>query len=290
VVPTFAGVTGDGTGVNFSWWAVKGATRYEVLRTANPQQKPTVLATLSSTTLGYRDPQPAVGPSYYQLIAILAGGARATGAWFEYIPPVVRRATMSGADVVLSWSGVKSAPGGYEVWRTPNPRQRPSRVAALDATTLTYRDKQAGVGPFYYQVVAIGRGGTRAASGWFAVDSSSADDAAALAAVLAAELAKVGVAFDSTELDELKNAMIQGGSAAMQVAMVIENAIAVSVRSADVAPPAAGDPVGGPTGGTVVPSFQARAGDLIATLSTGNNASLQVSQILLRKLKLLAGK
>jgi len=28
LVPTFAGVNGDGTSVGFSWWAVKGAMGY----------------------------------------------------------------------------------------------------------------------------------------------------------------------------------------------------------------------------------------------------------------------
>jgi hypothetical protein len=146
IVPTFAGVTGDGSGVGLSWWAVKGATGYEVLRTPDPQRVPTRIASVSSTTLGYRDAQAVVGPVYYQLVAILAGGARATSAWFEYLAPAVKSATNSGADVVLSWSPVKSAPGGYEVWRTPNPRLRATRVGAVDGSTVTYRDKQAGTG------------------------------------------------------------------------------------------------------------------------------------------------
>ncbi|HEX6822503.1 MAG TPA: membrane dipeptidase [Candidatus Sulfotelmatobacter sp.] len=172
LVPTFAGVSGDGISVGFSWWAVKGASGYELLRTPDPQQKPVTVATLPSTTLGYRDTQPGTGPQYYQLVAVTAGGARFPSAWFLYLAPVIQSATGNGADVVVTWSAVQSAPGGYEVWRTATPGQRPIRVGAISPTLLTYRDKQPGAGPFYYQVVAIGRGGTRAASAWFGSNST----------------------------------------------------------------------------------------------------------------------
>jgi microsomal dipeptidase-like Zn-dependent dipeptidase len=172
LVPTFAGVNGDGTSVGFSWWAVKGAMGYELLRTPDPQQKPTTVATLSNTTLGYRDPQPGTGPLYYQLVAIGAGGTRTPGAWFLYFAPTIQGANANGTDVVVSWSPVKSAPGGYEVWRATNPSQRPMRVGAVSPTILNYRDKQPGSGPFYYQVVAVGAGGTRAASAWYGFNAT----------------------------------------------------------------------------------------------------------------------
>lgn len=172
VVPTFAGVSGDGVSVGFSWWAVKGATGYELLRTPDPQQKPVTIATLPNTTLGYRDTQPGTGAQYYQLVAVGAGGARFTSAWFLYLPPIIQSASADGADVLVAWSGVKSAPGGYEVWRAATPQQRPIRVGAVSATLLNYRDKQPGAGPFYYQVVAVGSGGTRAASPWFGFNTT----------------------------------------------------------------------------------------------------------------------
>ena len=172
LVPTFAGVAGDGISVGFSWWAVKGATGYELLRTPDPQQKPTIIATLPSTTLGCRDPQPGTGPLYYQLVAIGTGGSRTPGAWFLYFAPTVQSATPDGTDVVVSWTAVKSAPGGYEVWRATNPSQRPMRVGAVSPTILNYRDKQAGSGAFYYQVVAVGAGGTRAASAWYGFNTT----------------------------------------------------------------------------------------------------------------------
>lgn len=172
VVPMFAGVSGDGVSVGFSWWAVKGAASYELLRTPDPQQKAVTIATLPNTTLGYRDTHPATGPQYYQLVAVTAGGARFTSAWFLYLAPVIQSATSNGADVVVAWSGVESAPGGYEVWRAANPQQRAMRVGAVSASMLNYRDKQPGAGPFYYQVVAIGKGGTRAASPWFASNAA----------------------------------------------------------------------------------------------------------------------
>src|SRR5262245_47926357 len=71
--PMFAGVTGDGVGVSFSWWAVKGAIAYELVRAPDPRQTPITIATLPGTTLGYRDPQVGNGPEYFQLVAIGAG-------------------------------------------------------------------------------------------------------------------------------------------------------------------------------------------------------------------------
>ena len=162
----FAGVSGDGTSVGFSWWAVKGATRYELLKTPDPSQPPTTVATLPSTTLGYRDPQGGTGPVYYQLVAVGANGSRTPGAWFLYFAPVVQSAVADAAGIVVRWSGVKNAPGGYEIWRAENPPQKALRVGAVSPTILNYRDKQPGAGRFYYQVIAIG-GGARAASPWF---------------------------------------------------------------------------------------------------------------------------
>ncbi len=104
---------------------------------------------------------------YYQLVALGAGGSRTEGAWFFYQAPIVQSASASGADVLVAWSGVPSAPGGYEIWKAATPKQRATRVGAVSQSTLTYRDKQAGLGPFYYQVVAVGSGGSRAASTWF---------------------------------------------------------------------------------------------------------------------------
>lgn len=168
----FAGVSGDGASVGFSWWAVKGAASYELLRTPDPAQKPVTIATLPNTTLGCRDTQPGTGPQYYQLVAVTAAGGRFPSAWFLYMAPIIQSASANGADVVVAWSGVQSAPGGYEVWRAASPQQRPIRVGAVSASLLNYRDKQPGAGPFYYQVVAVGKGGSRAASPWFAVNAT----------------------------------------------------------------------------------------------------------------------
>jgi hypothetical protein len=78
----------------------------------------------------------------------------------------VTSAVADGLDVIVTWSAVQSAPGGYEVWRTADLQRAPVRVAAVSGKTLTCRDKQAGAGPFYYRVVAIGAGGSRAVSAW----------------------------------------------------------------------------------------------------------------------------
>jgi hypothetical protein len=288
-VPTFAGVTGDTAGVSFSWWAVKGATGYELLRTPDPRVNPTTVASVSSTTLGYREPLLVTGTRYYQLAAVLPGGARTTSAWFEYSPPTVNAAA-SGADVVVSWSGVKTPPpGGYEVWRTTNPRQRGSRVGAVDGRTLTYRDKQAAATASYYQVVAVGRGGTRASSAWFAFAASAeAKAAAALAARLAQELATVGIEMNAADLNELVNGMVREGTGAMEIAMAMD--IALANLQVQLSTPAngVGDPppsIPGASGGTSGSSpIQSWIASMIGQLSTGPNASLATSQILRRKL------
>jgi hypothetical protein len=229
VFPMFAGVVGDGVSVGFSWWAVKGASGYELLRTPDPQQKPATIATVSSTTLGYRDTHPSPEPAYYQLVAIGAGGTRTPSAWFLYFAPTVKSASADGADVLVTWSGVRSAPGGYEVWRAPTPQQRPTRVAAVASTLLSARDKQAGTGPFYYQVVAVGAGGSRAASPWFgfnvgllgesATTQSSAEEQ--LLAQLVAELKKAGIDVPLADQQELTNAMTQAGAGGAQLARYI---------------------------------------------------------------------
>ena len=270
-MPTFAGVIGDGIGVDFSWWAVKGATTYELLRTPDPQTKPFTVGTVPSTTLGLRDKQAAHGPVYYQLVAIRSDGSRSAGAWFHYYPPTLSMVSSDGLDVLVSWLGVPSAPGGYEVWRTPNLQQRPKRVGAVSSTVLSCRDIKAGPGPFYYQVIAIGQGGKRAASGWSAVNapagnapalqtarpsvapaavtagtapgaaSSSSAPGSGLrgvassdaqgheqevAALLAQELANVGVTMDKTTEQAMVDAITKGGAGGIELALVITQAIA----------------------------------------------------------------
>jgi hypothetical protein len=308
--PTFAGITGDGTSVGLSWWAVKGATKYEVLRTSDPQRTPTTIASVPSTTLGYRDQRPATGTVFYQLVAVLAGGTRATGAWVEYASPTITSAIVAGSDVVLAWSGVKNVPGGYEIWRTMNRQQPGSRVAALGSSALSYRVKQAATAqaataqpataPFYYQVVAVGRGGLRAASPWILVNTSSGSwaqsaadkqrEEAAVAALLAEELKKVGVSVDDTELAAITDAIVQGGAGAMALAMFIEQKVAEFGSTPGGAVPegttgGGGDPTTQATGDAVAPAFQKQVDSIIRDLSSGPNASLAISQILLRKLK-----
>ena len=63
--------------VLLAWYSVKGATGYAVSRSNNATQTPTVIATLSSTSLGYRDKQiSSAGTYYYQVAAIAADGTR----------------------------------------------------------------------------------------------------------------------------------------------------------------------------------------------------------------------
>ena len=81
--------------------------------------------------------------------------------------PVISTVHADGTDVVIGWYGVKGATG-YEIMRAPDPQQPATKVASLADTSLGYRDRQAGPGPLYYQVVAVGAGGSRMASAWFA--------------------------------------------------------------------------------------------------------------------------
>jgi len=164
--PAFAGVSGDGVTVTLSWYAVKGAIGYQILRTQDPQQKPVSVAALPNTTLGYHDKQAGAGLAYYQLVAIDSAGGRVASAWFEYAPPSIQSVSADGADIVVTWTGVQNAPGGYEVWRAASPNQRPTRIAAVLSSTWQHRDKQAAGGASYYQIVAVGSGGSRASSAW----------------------------------------------------------------------------------------------------------------------------
>jgi hypothetical protein len=160
----FAAVNGDGHVVNFSWWAVKGATvGYEVLRSTDPQSLPETVASVPIGTLGATDPHPASTGMYYQLVAIGPKGARAVSAWVLVNTPTVTGVTVSGADVVVAWSTLKPAPAGYEVWRTADPSRAAARVGSVAAGTMTFTDKQAAAGIYFYQVAALG-GGARAAS------------------------------------------------------------------------------------------------------------------------------
>lgn len=273
-LPMFAGVTGDGATVSFSWWAVKDATGYELLRAPDPQQKPVIVASLPRTTLGYRDTQPGTGSQYYQLVATLASGSRTASAWFLYFPPIVKSATADAGDVLVGWSGVLSAPGGYEVWRAPSPQQRPTRVGAVSSSALSYRDKQAAAGPFYYQVVAVGSGGSRAASPWFAYHAAIATVASgaqlnapiqpsqgmqqkehadeAVLKLLLQALESAGIDVDPSAVNELVQAMSEGGNRAMQLALSltiticdfqIQNSSAGSLQNSS-----AGDPTNSSTG------------------------------------------
>jgi hypothetical protein len=165
--PTLARVSGDGVNVDLAWYAAKGATGYQVLRASDPSQPAASIHTLPATTLGYRDVPGGAGPTYYQVVAMGPNGGRAAGAWFMYEPPTITNVAASASDISVTWSGVKSAPGGYEIWRTVSLQQSGTRIGSVSSANFNYLDKQAGSGPFYYQVVAIGAGSWRAASAWY---------------------------------------------------------------------------------------------------------------------------
>lgn len=336
-VPMFAGVKGDGTSVGFSWWAVKGAMSYELVRTLHPHQKPVTLASLPRTTLGYLDTNAGTGPLYYQLVALGPSGSRVAGAWFQYVAPTVESASSVGGDVLVVWSGVPKAPGGYEVWRATDPKQRPLRVGAVSESTVNYLDKHAGNGPFYYQVIAIG-GTIRAASLWFgfntgpnaitktgvlgrstasvavtgsagtqmtgqassiarqsalqqALDQDKAAYDAQLAAQLAQALGSAGIDLTPQEINNLANAITQGGQQAVTLAEYLDMQIAgAQFQQPSQGSTAAGEPTqqsiqGGTITGAPTRLSQQQITELMTLLSTGQNSTLQISQILVSKLK-----
>jgi hypothetical protein len=211
--PTLARLSGDGINVELAWYGVKGAAGYQVLRAPDPTRPPTFVVTLPATTLGFSDVPGSAGPLYYRIVATGPKGESAASTWFPYEPPSVTSVVASGADVTVSWSGVKSAPGGYEIWRTINPQQSGTRVGAVSTTTLSYLDRQAGTGPFYYQVVAIGVGSWRAASAWFPFGAPPARAAAAACGCTQgrdnAELLKQIAALQA-QIDSLKSVVTRG--------------------------------------------------------------------------------
>jgi hypothetical protein len=88
-----------------AWNAANGAASYEVLRTTDPVQTPVKLATLSSTSLGYRDKQAGGGAIlYYQVVSVAVDGSRAPSAFVKFTAPpsgatgvAMAPATLSGA-------------------------------------------------------------------------------------------------------------------------------------------------------------------------------------------------
>jgi len=167
-VPMFAKVYGDGKVVNFAWWSVRGATEYQLLRAPDPQASAATVAEVPTGTLGATDPQPEGTGMYYQLVAVGAGGARAASAWTLVNTPTVTGVTANGAGATVSWSTVQPSAGGFEVWRTADPAKPPSRIGSVPSGTTTFIDRQLTGASNYYQVVALGAGGTRAASPLYA--------------------------------------------------------------------------------------------------------------------------
>ena len=300
-VPTFAGMIGDGLVVSFSWWAVRNVVTYELLRAPAPQVKVVKVASLRGTTLGYQDVQ-AAEPMYYQLVAVLTDGTRAAGSWVLYQAPTIQSAGVDGADVVVTWSAVPKPPGGYEVWRTA--LFTSIRVGAVSGDTLSYRDTKASADSYYYQVVAVGAGGRRAASPW--VPFRGTHGQGNIAAELAQQLANCGITLSTTELSALVNEMAHGGQTSVGLAQFITLTLSEAqdlstqgtisqnpIQSDPGGSTASGDPVQPPNKGnsgvirTKIQLSPKVIDELITKLSTGSNSKLQISQILVAKLSQL---
>ena len=313
--PVFARVQGDGEGVNFSWWAVKGATvGYKLLRAPDPQSTPQTVATLPIGTLGARDEHPAAGAAYYQLVALGAGGARSASAWVLINTPTITSVTAAGDDAVIAWSTQQPAPAGFEIWRTANRLQVPSRVGVAMAGVTRYRDKQAGAGSYHYQVVALGSGNSRAASAWFPSDvpiiappatigpksnfasmAPSSDSARQkeLLQYLVQALQDLGISMTAADEQELADAIAAGGQAGMELA----SSIVAAISSPDTASQQPCDPAQASTSAqsqadpatTKQPSRPSpqQIDQLIRSpcLQTGGDATLRLRDDILKKLE-----
>ena len=85
--------------------------------------------------------------------------------------PVFASIIGDGKVVNFAWWAVKGATAGYEVLRTTNPQAPTTTIATVPAGTLGATDVQPGATGMYYQLVAIGPGGTRAAGAWVLVNT-----------------------------------------------------------------------------------------------------------------------
>ena len=120
----------------------------------------------------------AVASLFVALRAALGAAPSPAAAAPLTAAPVVSRVFADGLDVIVAWYGVKGAVA-YEVLRSASPAQPAATVVKLPNTSLGYRDKQAGSGPLYYQVVAVGADGTRLSSPWVPFNAPSGSPATA---------------------------------------------------------------------------------------------------------------
>ena len=81
-----------------------------------------------------------------------------------------------GKDVVITWN---EAPGAasYEVLRNTNLERGHAQTFNVPAGTLSFRDPEPVAGA-YYSVVAVGKDGTRAQTGWQKAPAASKAPAA----------------------------------------------------------------------------------------------------------------
>lgn len=76
-----------------------------------------------------------------------------------------------GQKIGFAWWAVKGATLGYELLRASDPQAAPTSIATVAAGTLGATDAHPAATGAYYQLVALGAGGTRTSSTWVFVNT-----------------------------------------------------------------------------------------------------------------------
>jgi parallel beta-helix repeat protein len=169
--PTGLAATANGSAaIDLTWSASSGATSYNVLRSTTSGGE-TMLTSVSTTA--YHDTGLSAGTTYYYEVQAVDGGgtsANSSEANATTVPAVPTgvgaSATASKIQVDLSWTAVTGATG-YNVQRSLSTGGPYSQVGGTPTTTgITFSDTTVAANTaYYYEVQAVGIGGTSGNSG-----------------------------------------------------------------------------------------------------------------------------
>jgi fibronectin type 3 domain-containing protein len=154
--------------VSLNWWAVTGATSYNIYRSVTSGQQGTKVGTSSVAT--YTDTSVTNGTAYYyEVTALNAGGESAASAQQSATPqvpipnvPQGLSATGGVGQVTLTWSAVTGATG-YSIysWATGFPSlASATKIPVSGGTTTTYTQTGLAAGSqYYYEITATNAAG-----------------------------------------------------------------------------------------------------------------------------------
>ena len=178
--PTGVAAAVENQSVGLSWAAstdTVGVKEYQVYRSATGGFAPSTASKIADVTSGtlYSDRARPAGTWYYRVVAVDGAGnsgAPSGQASAAVVAPPDRQppsaatkvvATVSGADVALSWTGSTDNVRviTYEVHRWATPKYAPSAADKIaDVTSGTaYTDAARPAGTWYYRVVAVDAAG-----------------------------------------------------------------------------------------------------------------------------------